>query len=81
MPNFVDCAVFRPMATIAEKSFTRQTLEIPEDAFIVGCVAAVKKGHKRIDYLIREFALPPTLKTEDGSREAAKDAKVIESGS
>jgi len=63
------------MATIAEKRVIRQTLEIPEDAFVVGCVAAVKKGHKRIDYLIREFALPPTLKTEDGSREAAKDAK------
>jgi glycosyltransferase involved in cell wall biosynthesis len=28
---------------------------IPGDAFVIGCVAAVKKDHKRIDYLIREF--------------------------
>jgi glycosyltransferase involved in cell wall biosynthesis len=30
-------------------------LDVPPDAFVVGCVAAVKKHHKRIDCLIREF--------------------------
>ena len=56
MPNFVDCAVFRPVQSNGEKQTLRAGLGIPEEAFVVGCVAAVKKNHKRIDYLIREFA-------------------------
>ncbi len=56
MPNFVDCAVFRPGASVAEKQALRQAMGIPVDALVIGCVAAVKKHHKRIDYLIREFA-------------------------
>jgi len=46
--------VFRP-AGASEKRRIRSRLEIPEDAFVVLSVAAVKKHHKRIDYLIREF--------------------------
>jgi glycosyltransferase involved in cell wall biosynthesis len=57
MPNFVDCAVFYPVQSPAEKQALRTSLALPPDAFIVGCVAAVKKDHKRIDYLIHEFAL------------------------
>jgi glycosyltransferase involved in cell wall biosynthesis len=56
LPNFVDCAVFRPVQSLAEKQAIRQSLGIPEAAFVVGCVAAVKKHHKRVDYLIHEFA-------------------------
>jgi glycosyltransferase involved in cell wall biosynthesis len=58
MPNFVDCAVFQPFSTedLPRRSSLRATLGIPEAAFVVGCVAAVKKDHKRIDYLIREFS-------------------------
>jgi len=56
LPNFVDCAVFRPVASVAEKQALRQAMGIPVDALVIGCVAAVKKHHKRIDYLIREFA-------------------------
>ncbi len=45
----------------AEMRLSRQELRekmgIPADAFVVGCVAAVKKDHKRIDYLIREVAV------------------------
>ncbi len=57
MPNFVDCAVFQPFSTedLPRRSSLRAGLGIPEAAFVVGCVAAVKKDHKRIDYLIREF--------------------------
>ena len=57
MPNFVDCSVFHPVQSPAEKQALRASLGLPPDAFIVGCVAAVKKDHKRIDYLIHEFAL------------------------
>lgn len=57
MPNFVDCAVFHPVQSPSEKQALRTSLGLPPDAFIVGCVAAVKKDHKRIDYLIHEFAL------------------------
>jgi len=53
IPNFVDTSVFCP----APGSTTlRAQLEIPEEAFVIGTAAAVKKTHKRIDYLIREFA-------------------------
>jgi len=54
IPNFVDCEVFKPLAE--SRQAIRTKLGIPDDAFVVGCVAAVKKHHKRIDYLIREFA-------------------------
>jgi len=54
LPNFVDCEVFKPIA--GGRQAIRANLGIPEDAFVIGCVAAVKKHHKRIDYLINEFA-------------------------
>jgi len=56
IPNFVDTEVFRPAESGDEKRECRRELGIPEDAFVVGTAAAVKKDHKRIDYLIREFA-------------------------
>ena len=56
LPNFVDCAVFHPAVNADEKRAIRESMGIPADASVVGCVAAVKKDHKRIDYLIREFA-------------------------
>ena len=54
IPNFVDCDVFKPLPD--GRQTIRANLGIPEDAFVIGCVAAVKKHHKRIDYLINEFA-------------------------
>ncbi len=56
IPNFVDTDVFRPVRDSGEKRELREQFRIPGDAFVVGCVAAVKKHHKRIDYLIREFS-------------------------
>jgi len=56
IPNFVDTGVFRPARDEPEKRECRRKLGIPEDAFVIGTVAAVKKHHKRIDYLIREFS-------------------------
>jgi glycosyltransferase involved in cell wall biosynthesis len=54
IPNFVACDVFKPIAD--GRQAIRANLGIPEDALVIGCVAAVKKHHKRIDYLINEFA-------------------------
>jgi glycosyltransferase involved in cell wall biosynthesis len=53
IPNFVDVQTFAP----GDKLEARRHLGLPADAFIVLCVAALKKTHKRIDHLIREFAL------------------------
>lgn len=55
IPNFVDCATFAP-PDAAGRAAARSRLGIPADAFVVGCVAAVKKDHKRVDHLIRETA-------------------------
>ena len=55
LPNFVDCEVFRPVRDLAEKQQIRKLLGIPLDAFVVLSVAALKCGHKRVDYVIREF--------------------------
>ena len=57
IPNFVDTDVFRPSRDETEKRELRRLSGIPEEAFVIGCVAAVKKHHKRIDYLIREFSV------------------------
>lgn len=58
IPNFVDCSRFSPVTDADSQAVaaTREWLGVPRDAFVVGCVAAVKKHHKRIDYLVREFS-------------------------
>lgn len=50
--NFVDTEVFRPDGG----RNLREKLGIPPRAFVVLSVAAVKRTHKRVDYLIREVA-------------------------
>jgi len=66
------------MQSNGEKQALRAGLSIPEASFVVGCVAAVKKDHKRIDYLIREFSQLVAAEAEEKSisREAAKAAKL-----
>ncbi len=60
IPNFVDTDLFCPLASLPaaghQRDALRQRLGIPPEALVLGCAAAVKKHHKRIDYLIREFA-------------------------
>jgi glycosyltransferase involved in cell wall biosynthesis len=51
IPNFVDTTRFCPGHRLA----ARKSWHLPEDASIFLCVAAIKKVHKRIDHLIREF--------------------------
>ncbi|MDP6527165.1 MAG: hypothetical protein QGH15_23620, partial [Kiritimatiellia bacterium] len=65
IPNFVNVDKFRPAAEDDERDAARRKFGIPEDAFVVGTVAAVKKDHKRIDYLVREFS--SSLKAESGN--------------
>ncbi len=63
IPNFVDCRRFQPASSTEERRRVRRQLGVPEDALVVGCVAAVKKDHKRVDYLVREIAAcrPPVV--------------------
>jgi 1,2-diacylglycerol 3-alpha-glucosyltransferase len=72
IPNFIDVQRFQP----ADRQAARAAWNIPADAFVVLTVAALKKQHKRVDYLIREMAqLPvlggrPTMLVMAGAREA-----------
>lgn len=50
--NFIETDKFTPNI----KTNLRKELGIPEDAFVVGCIAAIKRHHKRIDYLIDEVS-------------------------
>jgi glycosyltransferase involved in cell wall biosynthesis len=52
IPNFIDTDTFRP----GQNNAMRQELGIPADAVVVLSVAAIKRGHKRIDHLIEEVA-------------------------
>jgi glycosyltransferase involved in cell wall biosynthesis len=52
VPNFVDANCFVPGA----KDEARERWNLPQDAMVFLCVAAIRKPHKRIDYLIEEFA-------------------------
>ncbi len=52
IPNFIDTARFAP----GRADDLRQELGLPADALMVLCVAAIKRHHKRIDYVLREFA-------------------------
>ncbi len=55
MPNFVDTDIFCPRNI--KKSDLRSELNIAEDVLVIGTAATVKRPHKRIDYLIREFSV------------------------
>ena len=52
IPNFIDTERFAP----GQGDKLRQEVGIPDTALVVLCVAAIKRHHKRIDYVLREFA-------------------------
>jgi 1,2-diacylglycerol 3-alpha-glucosyltransferase len=52
IPNGIDTERFRPGADAR----VRESLALPANARVVLSVAAIKRHHKRIDYLISEFA-------------------------
>jgi 1,2-diacylglycerol 3-alpha-glucosyltransferase len=51
IPNFVDTKRFSP----GGRESARAALALPADALVFVSVGALKKFHKRVDYLIREF--------------------------
>ncbi len=51
LPNFIDTDRFRPGNCEA----LRKELGIPQDGLIVLAAAAIKRRHKRVDYLVKEF--------------------------
>jgi 1,2-diacylglycerol 3-alpha-glucosyltransferase len=52
IPNFIDTARFAP----GDAAAARAALGLPPNALIVLCCAAIRRYHKRIDYLLTEFA-------------------------
>ena len=55
--NFVKTELFHPVVRQSEQEKLRAEWNLPDNALIVLCVAAIKSGHKRMDVLIREFGL------------------------
>lgn len=51
-PNFIDMNTFSP----GDRAAARRELDLPIDAYVVFCAAAIRRYHKRIDYLLQEFA-------------------------
>jgi 1,2-diacylglycerol 3-alpha-glucosyltransferase len=56
-PNFVDLSRFTRVASAERQRAIRRQLGIPEEAFVVGSAGAIKRHHKRMDYLTHEFAV------------------------
>jgi glycosyltransferase involved in cell wall biosynthesis len=52
IPNFIDLLVFEP----GDQTAARRHFGLAEEGNIILCCAAIRKHHKRIDYLIQEFA-------------------------
>jgi glycosyltransferase involved in cell wall biosynthesis len=52
IPNFIDTDRFAP----GKADDLRGELGIPLNAIVILCAAAIKRAHKRIDYLMREVA-------------------------
>ncbi|QEG02195.1 D-inositol 3-phosphate glycosyltransferase [Stieleria maiorica] len=79
IPNFIDTDHFRPGSNAA----LRNELGIPRDALVVLVAAAIKRKHKRIDYVVNEFRtlldrhpdLPAWLVVA-GGREPETDALI-----
>ena len=51
IPNFIDIERFRP----GSSDSLRSALSIPKDGLVILSCAAIKRKHKRVDYLIDEF--------------------------
>lgn len=81
IPNFIDTDRF----SAGKSPQLRQRLGLPQDAIVVLVAAAIKRRHKRIDYLVREFAALRAAHPQieawlvvAGGREAETDALVAE---
>lgn len=81
IPNFVDTARFHP----GSAPHLRRELRIRDDALVLVSVAAIKRDHKRIDWLIHAVAQfrhshpeQPVVLVIAGGREAETEAIVAE---
>jgi 1,2-diacylglycerol 3-alpha-glucosyltransferase len=79
IPNFVDTTLFVP----GSRRSARAALGLPQDAMIILCCAAIRRHHKRIDQLVREFATSglvdqAAILVVAGAREADTDAIMAE---
>lgn len=72
IPNFVDTEIFRPARDAQERAEYRNRLGIPKDAFAAVAVGALKRDHKRVDWLIREFA--------DFARKTKDEVRLLQVG-
>ena len=78
VPNFVSMRQFTP----ANRCAAREAWNLPQNALIVLCVAAIKRTHKRMDALIEEFAAfsehypAPALLVIAGGREPESDSII-----
>jgi 1,2-diacylglycerol 3-alpha-glucosyltransferase len=80
IPNFIDTNLFHPRRADS----LRAELGIPADAMVLLSVAAIKRQHKRIDYLLDEFdrlRLPAWLVVaggwEPGTDELVEEGKRL----
>lgn len=75
IPNFIDTERFSPGRSLT----MRDELGIPQHARVTLCAAAIKRHHKRIDYLIDEFTrLPEDLLIVAGGWEPETDGVIAE---
>ena len=78
VPNFVNLKTF----SAGDQEVARRRIDLPADALIVLCCAAIGRFHKRIDYLIREFAAfakryaGPSFLVIAGGRQSDTDAVI-----
>jgi glycosyltransferase involved in cell wall biosynthesis len=81
IPNFIDTQLYSP----GRSDNLRDELQIPRDHLVLLTAAAIKRDHKRIDYLLQEFAgaleaqphLPVTLVVA-GGKERETDELVAQ---
>jgi glycosyltransferase involved in cell wall biosynthesis len=81
VPNFVDTDRFTP----GDQQRARAAFSLPPHSLVVLCCAAIRRHHKRVDYLLAEFGRALHLTSRDmilviaGGREADTD-RIIADG-
>jgi glycosyltransferase involved in cell wall biosynthesis len=76
IPNFIDTQRFQP----GDQATARARFNLPLDARVVLCCAAIRRTHKRIDRLMQEFATIPSdaVLVIAGGREDETDDLIAE---
>ena len=80
VPNFVDTRQFSP----GDQQEARAAFGLPRDATIILCCAAIRRPHKRIDYLLQEYrhatqqSDQPVMLVVAGGRETDTESIIVE---